>query len=150
VELRRRQTILQGGRPKAYRPIDESARRTALADGLAAYERGDFFLAHEILEPAWMGTADPGERDLLQGLIKLSAAFVHSARGNPIGVAKNLRGARDRLAGAVTAGRRAGIDVPAIAGMIDERLEALGHDESAAAVAAVGPAIDILRLPGTP
>ena len=28
--------------------------------GLAAYERGDFFVAHELLEPAWMGTDDPG------------------------------------------------------------------------------------------
>ena len=26
--------------------------------GLAAYERGDFFEAHELLEPAWMGTDD--------------------------------------------------------------------------------------------
>jgi predicted metal-dependent hydrolase len=150
MESRRPQTILQGGRAKAYRPIDEAARRKALADGLAAYERGDFFLAHEILEPAWMGTADPGERDLLQGLIKMSAAFVHSARGNPLGIAKNLRGARDRLAGAVTAGRRAGIDVPAIAARIGERLEALSADDAAAHLAAAAPAIDITRLPASP
>jgi len=147
MEPRRRETILQGGRAKAYRPLDEATRQAALSDGLAAYERGDFFLAHEILEPAWMGTADPGERDLLQGLIKLSAAFVHSARSNPIGIAKNLRGARDRFAGAITAGRRAGIDVPTITGRIDERLQALSGDESAAGVAAAAPAIDIARLP---
>jgi hypothetical protein len=150
MEPRRRETILQGGRAKAYRPLDEATRRAALLDGLEAYERGDFFLAHEILEPAWMGTADPGERDLLQGLIKLSAAFVHSARDNPVGIAKNLRGARDRFAGAITAGRRAGIDVPTITARIDARLEALSGDERAARAAALEAAIDIARLPAAP
>jgi predicted metal-dependent hydrolase len=45
-----------------------------------------------------MGTADPAERELVQGLIKLAAAFVHAARGNPLGMDKNLRGAQARLA----------------------------------------------------
>jgi len=152
MEPRRRETILQGGRAKAYRPLDEATRKAALQDGLEAYERGDFFEAHEILEPAWMGTADPGERDLLQGLIKLSAAFVHSARSNPIGIAKNLRGARDRFAGAITAGRRAGIDVPTITAQIDARLAALSAsaDDPKAHAAALEPAIDIARLPPVP
>jgi hypothetical protein len=152
MEPRRRETILQGGRAKAYRPLDEATRKAALQEGLEAYERGDFFEAHEILEPAWMGTADPGERDLLQGLIKLSAAFVHSARSNPIGIAKNLRGARDRFAGAITAGRRAGIDVPTITAQIDARLAALSAvaDDPKAHAAALEPAIDIARLPPTP
>jgi len=97
-----------------------------------------------------MGTADPGERDLLQGLIKLSAAFVHSARSNPIGIAKNLRGARDRFAGAITAGRRAGIDVPTITAQIDARLAALSGDDPAAHAAALEPAIEIARLPPVP
>ena len=44
-----------------------------------------------------MGTDDPAERDLIQGLIKLAAADVHGVRGNPAGVARNLEGARDRL-----------------------------------------------------
>jgi predicted metal-dependent hydrolase len=116
-------TILQRGRAKAYRPLPPERRREILVDGLAAYERGDFFLAHELLEPAWMGAADPAERDLYQGLIKLAAAFVHDARGNPVGVLKNLRGARERLADAVDAGFEAGIDVRAIVEAIDARLD---------------------------
>ena len=52
------QTVLQGGRAKAYRPLPAAERREAFAAALAAYERGDFFLAHELLEPAWMGTDD--------------------------------------------------------------------------------------------
>jgi len=116
-------TIIQRGRAKAYRPLPPEGRRGILAEGLAAYDRGDYFLAHELLEPAWMGTADPAERDLYQGLIKLAAAFVHDARGNPAGVTKNLTGARERLADAVDAGFEAGLDIPSLLAAIDRRLQ---------------------------
>jgi predicted metal-dependent hydrolase len=118
-------TILQHGRAKAYRPLPPKRRREILAEGLAAYGRGDFFLAHELLEPAWMGASDLAERDLYQGLIKLAAAFVHEARGNPQGVAKNLRGARTFLADALPsgAGAAAGTDLPPLIAAIDRRLE---------------------------
>ncbi len=85
------------GRAKAYRPLPDADRAAALADGLAAYERGDFFEAHELLEPAWMGTPDLPERALLQGLIKVAAAYVHDVRGNPAGIVRNLTGARALL-----------------------------------------------------
>ena len=85
------------GRAKAYRPLPEAVRATALNAGLAAYGRGDFFEAHERLEPAWMGTDDLADRALLQGLIKVAAAYVHAVRGNPAGILRNLEGARTRL-----------------------------------------------------
>jgi len=69
-----------------------------------------------------MGTSDLAERELLQGVIKLAAAFVHAARGNAAGVAKNLRGARDRLGNAHEASGRIGIDVAALLRAIDVRL----------------------------
>ncbi len=115
-------TILQRGRAKAYRPLPAERRREILEAGLAAYGRGDFFLAHELLEPAWMGASDPAERDLYQGLIKLAAAFVHEVRGNPIGRTKNLRGARERLADGVEAGTALGIDVPTLVERLDEMI----------------------------
>ena len=93
-------TVVQGGRAKAYRPLSAAKRGAAYREGVAAYRRGDFFAAHEHLEPAWMGTDDPVERDLHQGLIKLAAGFVHAVRGNPQGIAKNLT-ARARLASAL-------------------------------------------------
>ena len=130
-------TVIQGGRAKAYRPLAAADRRAAFDAGLEAYERGDVFLAHELLEPAWMGTLDMPERELIQGLIKLAAAFVHAARGNPAGVAKNLRGARDRLANAGDAGERTGIDVWALLAAVDERL--------AAPIDVTDPPIPILR-----
>ena len=100
----------------------EPQRRAALEEGLAAYEGGDFFLAHELLEPAWMGADDVAERELLQGLIKLAAAFVHGARSNPAGMVKNLRGARDRLAASGQVGQRFGLDAPALVAEIDRRV----------------------------
>jgi len=116
-----------------------AGRRAALTAGLEAYERGDVFLAHELLEPAWMGTRDLSERELLQGLIKLAAAFVHAARGNAAGVAKNLRGAGDRLASSGDAGASVGIDVPALLLVINARL--------AAPIDVADPPIGISRRP---
>jgi len=121
-------TIVQGGRVKAYRPIPEAERALAYAAGLDAYDRGDFFLAHELLEPAWMGTNDLPERELYQGLIKLAAAFVHGVRGNPAGIAKNLLGARERLAEAADAGHNGGLDLADLLAAIDERLAALAAE----------------------
>jgi predicted metal-dependent hydrolase len=110
------------GRAKAFRPLAPEEREAALDRGLAAYARGDFYLAHEELEPAWMAAHDPAERERLAGLIKLAAAFVHAARGNPAGVTINLRGARERLAHADAAGADGGLDLPALLAAIDERL----------------------------
>jgi predicted metal-dependent hydrolase len=104
-------------------------RRAALEAGLAAYGRGDFFLAHEILEPAWMGAEDVAQRELLQGVIKLSAAYVHGARGNPTGLAKNLRGALARIEAGAAAGPALGIDATALASAIRTRLDAPGTRE---------------------
>ena len=98
-------TVVQlDGRSKAFRPLPVADRVAALRAGVAAYARGDFFLAHELLEPAWMGSDDPLERSFTQGLIKLAAADVHRVRGNAKGLVRNLEGAADRLRSAATAG----------------------------------------------
>ena len=130
-------TVIQGGRAKAYRPIPAADRQAAYQAALAAYDRGDFFLTHELLEPAWMGTDNIPERELYQGLIKLAAAFVHGVRGNPRGIARNLEGARPRLAAAREAGMTGGLDLGELLAAIDERLATLEHlvdDRDAAAI----------------
>ena len=135
-------TVLQGGRAKAYRPLPADVRRRAYDAALEAYDRGDFFETHELLEPAWMGTDDPAERALHQGLIKLAAAFVHGVRGNPTGIARNLVGARERLAEAVgtPAATASGLDLPALIGAIDDRLARLAADPT-------DPSIEAPALP---
>jgi predicted metal-dependent hydrolase len=138
---------MQGDRRKAYRPISTEERRAALEASLSAYARGDFFEAHELLEPAWMGTADPAERALYQGIIKLAAGYVHAVRGNPIGVTRNLQGARRLLAESLSAepeiaeGR--GIDLIRLVDAIDARLAAVPN-ASAGLAAGMGPLIDLL------
>lgn len=118
-----RTVVGRDGRAKAYRPLPGADRRTAFEAGIAAYAAGDFFEAHELLEPAWMGTDDPGERAFLQGLIKLAAAYVHGVRGNPLGIARNLEGARKRLVEALESDApTAGVDVVALIAAIDARL----------------------------
>ncbi len=128
-------TVVQGGRRKAWRPLPDMDREAAFRAGVAAYAAGDFFAAHEHLEPAWMGTDDPAERDLHQGLIKLAAAYVHAVRGNPLGMVKNLRGARDRLASAAAAASDTrGLDLDALVFQVDARLERLRLEPDVARV----------------
>lgn len=120
-----RQVVIDAdGRAKAYRPLPAAERIAAVMAGLQAYAEGDFFEAHERMEPAWMGTPDRAERALIQGLIKVAAADVHAVRGNPPGVVRNLEGARDRLRSAVPDGAITGIDldVAALLAAIDRRL----------------------------
>ena len=117
-----------------------ASRRAAFEEGLAAYANDDFFLAHELLEPPWMGASDLAERELIQGVIKLAAAFVHGARSNPSGIEKNLRGARERLTGAGPAGARLKVDVPALLAAIEARLAGPPDVDD--------PAIEIPRLRG--
>ena len=126
-----RQTVVDAdGRAKAYRPLPASDRTAAVIAGMRAYDAGDFFEAHELMEPAWMGTDDPDERELIQGLIKLAAADVHGVRGNPRGVARNLEGARDRLRRVTDADVIAGLrfDLPGVLDAIDRRLVELDAD----------------------
>jgi predicted metal-dependent hydrolase len=115
-------TIRQGDRDKAYRPLALEVRRAAFDAGLAAYGRGDFFAAHEALEPAWMGSDDLAERALHQGLIKVAAAYVHAVRGNPAGVERNLEGARRHLELAGPAAETWRVDVAALVSDIEARL----------------------------
>jgi TPR repeat protein len=125
-------TILQGGRAKAYRPLPEAERRRAFDEAIAAYERGDFFEAHELLEPAWMGTDNLAERALHQGLIKLAAAYVHGVRRNPLGVDKNLAGAREHLEQAADTAAElwSGLDLGALIDAIDERRARIPADQA--------------------
>ena len=126
-------TVPQGGRAKALRPIPRLDRLAALDAGLAAWARGDWFEAHEVLEPAWMGTADAVERDLYQGLIKLAAAYVHRERDNAVGMRKNLLGARERLARVLVRQPAVeGVDVVALIAAVDARLPSMGLPNLAA------------------
>ncbi len=56
-----------------------------LGAGLEAFERADFFAAHEAWEEVWR-QMDPGlDREALQGLIQAAVALHHLAGGNEAG-----------------------------------------------------------------
>ncbi len=137
--------IGRDGRAKAFRPLPEADRAAALEAGLAAYAAGDYFEAHELLEPAWMGTDAPADRALLQGVIKVAAAYVHGVRGNAAGIARNLEGARARLVEAEEDRQLAGLpdpwlNVPALIAAIDDRLADLATNPA-------GPTLGPPELP---
>lgn len=64
--------------------IEHRDRASAFHTGLALFNQGRFFAAHEAWEVAWR-EAQGTERLLLQGLIQVAAALHHVARGNPRG-----------------------------------------------------------------
>lgn len=65
----------------------------ALREFVALFARGEFWESHEVLEGPWRESRS----DFLQGLILLASAWVHVRRGNPRGVAAQLRKAERRL-----------------------------------------------------
>ncbi|MFM8272907.1 MAG: DUF309 domain-containing protein [Gemmata sp.] len=56
-------------------------------DGVALFNRGEFFDAHEAWEGLWHDTAGP-ERRFYQALIQAAVAVYHWERGNATGAAR--------------------------------------------------------------
>lgn len=101
------------GRPRNARPRDELGRplprgtpgvipgvepepdpATALDRGIAEFNAGRYFQAHEIWEEGWH-PASPPERDFWQGLIQVAVGLTHRQRENQRGAITLLeRGAR--------------------------------------------------------
>lgn len=66
----------------------------AYAAFLERFARGEFWQAHEVLEPAWRENRSA----FYKGLILLASAFVHAGRGNVHGVGAQLGKAARELA----------------------------------------------------
>ncbi|MFN8556972.1 MAG: DUF309 domain-containing protein [Dehalococcoidia bacterium] len=58
----------------------------ALLQGIAEFNRGQFFEQHETLEEAWIEETDP-VRYLYQGILQIGVGFYHLGRGNRRGAA---------------------------------------------------------------
>jgi uncharacterized protein len=94
----------------------------ALAEGLACYERGEFFAAHEHWESVWL-TLDEPVKSFLQALIQVTAAFHHLDRGNPTGAASLLRRSLRRIE--ISPACFAGLMVQSLCAEISEWLRAI-------------------------
>lgn len=91
--------------------FDESARRAALAEGIAAFDAGAYHAAHEAFERCWLA-AEGGDADFYKGLIQASICLYHFDRGNLEG-ARQLYAGHRRYLGAFLPNHR-GIDVAAL------------------------------------
>lgn len=58
----------------------------ALVEGIAQFNRGEYFEQHETLEAAWIAESDP-VRYLYQGILQIGVGFHHLNRGNARGAA---------------------------------------------------------------
>lgn len=76
-------------------PPDAVSHRVpaSLREFLSLFDRGEFWESHEVLEGPWR----QGRSDFLQGLILVASAWVHVQRGNPRGIAAQIRKAEVRL-----------------------------------------------------
>src|SRR5207249_169483 len=81
------------GRPRKRAP---QLTDDPLANGLELIRAGEFFSAHEELEDAWR-SAEPAERDFLQGLVHVAVAWYQAGRGNRVGCERQLEKAQRRL-----------------------------------------------------
>src|SRR5215472_11775533 len=114
----------------------------ALATAQQLIDDGRPFHAHEVLEAAWKN-AEPGERDLWQGLAQLAVGLTHVLRGNATGAAALLRRGAARLVGYESTSPH-GIDTAglvAAANALADRIERDG-------VSGLPPAEIRLRLTG--
>ena len=64
--------------------------------GVALFNQGDYFAAHEALEDAWRAEREP-IRDLYRGILQVGVAYYHLLNGNYIGARKMLLRCRQWL-----------------------------------------------------
>ncbi|PKN95392.1 MAG: DUF309 domain-containing protein [Chloroflexi bacterium HGW-Chloroflexi-6] len=69
-----------------FRPCDGRLPEKVL-EGIATFNAGDFYEAHDLLEEAWM--AETGEiRDLYRGILQVAVCYFHITRQNYEGALK--------------------------------------------------------------
>ena len=70
---------------------------TQFRKGVAQFNLGQFFEAHETWEEIWLAAPEP-ERTFLQGIIQVAAAFHHCQRSNRAGAQSLLEAGLEKLA----------------------------------------------------
>jgi predicted metal-dependent hydrolase len=114
--------------PVPAEPELTSEQRLALARGVAQFNRGLYFEAHDTLEAVWSGFRGPS-RDFFQGLIQVSVGFHHLGRGNRTGALTTFTRALGRFE--PYPARYLGFDLAAERARLQARLAALAGEEGA-------------------
>ena len=93
--------MAKDARPRRQSQLTETElkeRRPALIQGIHQFNGGYFFEAHETWEELWLESPAPA-RTFLQGLIQLTAAFVHLMRHEYPGTVRLLDAGVQKLEG---------------------------------------------------
>jgi predicted metal-dependent hydrolase len=96
------------------------------ARGVALFDQGDWYAAHDVLEDLWHETSDP-ERRVLQGLIQIAVAQVHLQRSNVRGATSLFGEGLGRISG--RSDPDLGLDLPRLRERVSLRLQALQNGE---------------------
>jgi predicted metal-dependent hydrolase len=103
-------------------PSLSGEEESALAAGIAQFNRALYFECHDTLEDLWSGLRGPS-REFFQGLIQVAVGFHHLGRGNPKGAASVLARGLARLERYPA--RYAGLDVEALRAAVRDWAKAL-------------------------
>lgn len=90
---------------------------------IAAFNRADFFSAHELFEDLWR-VAPEDERLFLQGLVQLAVAFHHESQGNRTGAESVMKRALRNLSG--YPGQFAGVQLGPLRKSVQEWTQSFG------------------------
>jgi uncharacterized protein len=93
--------------------------------GIALFNQGKFFDAHEVLEDVWRA-APQEEKKIWQGLVQAAVALHHYSTGNRVGMRSVMVRAMKNLAGHPRSFH--GIDVPRLLESLARWLEAFDND----------------------
>jgi uncharacterized protein len=99
--------------------------------GIALFNQGKFFDAHEVLEDVWRA-APQEEKRIWQGLVQVAVAFHHHSTGNLVGMRSVLVRAMKNLAGHPQ--NFHGIRVPRLLESLTQWLEAYDNHEPLASL----------------
>jgi len=91
------------GRARAAARPSPHELRACVRRGVARYNAGRFWQAHEAFEVVWRQSRPP-ERPIWQGLIQAAAAMLHRERGNRHGLLAQGRAAMEKLRAGAPAG----------------------------------------------
>jgi len=135
--------------PPPGRPAARWRDDASWLHGVDLYHRGFLWEAHEAWEAVYFASADPADRDLVQGLIQLAAALLQRHRGIANGVRRLARAAAHRLRSAAVQSASPhlrGLDLAAIVADVERHLApALGDGDP---LATRGPAPRLVLEPG--
>jgi uncharacterized protein len=108
--------------------------------GIALFNQGKFFDAHEVLEDVWRASP-PEEKKTWQGLVQVAVALHHHSTGNHVGMRSVLLRAMKNLAGHPRNFHR--IEVPRLLKSLAGWLEAFDNHQPPPPL----PQINLLRKP---